>query len=175
MSIKITSDDLQNIFFTTPEPKEYSHKSLADLGKQTQIKGVQGVRGQYIQFRKQHLDVHPASWALLLLSICKYRASCVRRRPSVNGEDVALDLVAQLSLKVTQLLLEDGQRWHDDGFWPQRATGLHIIIEPVQEKCVELLTHSQLLAEILVIKKGDSYRFVYFHWFDSFHTFLAFQ
>lgn len=48
---------------------------------------------------------------------------------SVDGEHVALDLVAQLSLQVTKLLLQDGQRRHDDGLWSQGTTGLHVIIE----------------------------------------------
>lgn len=34
----------------------------------------------------------------------------VRKHSSVDGEDVALDLVAQLGLQVAQLLLEDGER-----------------------------------------------------------------
>lgn len=53
-----------------------------------------------------------------------------RRRCSVDGEHVALDLVAQLSLQVAQLLLEDRQRRHDDGLRSQRAARLHVIIEP---------------------------------------------
>ena len=40
---------------------------------------------------------------------------------SVDGEDVTLDLVAQLGLEVTQLLLEHCQCRHDDGLWSQGA------------------------------------------------------
>lgn len=49
---------------------------------------------------------------------------------SVDGEDVTLDLVAQLRLQVAQFLLEDGQRRHDDGFRSQRAAGLHVVVKP---------------------------------------------
>lgn len=38
--------------------------------------------------------------------------------PSVDGEHIALDLMAQLSLQVTQLFFEDGQCRHDDVLWP---------------------------------------------------------
>lgn len=39
-------------------------------------------------------------------------------RPSVDGEHIALDLMAQLGLQVTQLFLEDSQCRHDDVLWP---------------------------------------------------------
>lgn len=57
----------------------------------------------------------------------------VREGPSVDGEHVALDLVAQLSLQVAQLLLQDSQRRHDDGLRPQRAARLHVVEEPEGE------------------------------------------
>lgn len=53
---------------------------------------------------------------------------------SVDGEDVALDLMAQLGLQVAQLLLQDGQCRHDDGLRPQGPTGLHVVKEPAREK-----------------------------------------
>jgi len=56
------------------------------------------------------------------------------RWASVDGEHVALDLVAQLRLKVAELLLEDGQRRHHDGLGPQRAARLHVVEEPAAGK-----------------------------------------
>ena len=40
---------------------------------------------------------------------------------SVDGEDITLDLMAQLGLEVTQLLLQHCQCRHDDGLWSQGA------------------------------------------------------
>lgn len=54
----------------------------------------------------QIIDPKSALWSLQ----CKCRSCSVRERPSVDGEHIALDLVAQLSLQVTELLLEDSQR-----------------------------------------------------------------
>lgn len=51
---------------------------------------------------------------------------------SVDGENVTLDLMAQLGLEVAELLLEHRQRRHDNGFWSQGATRLHIVIEPAR-------------------------------------------
>ena len=48
----------------------------------------------------------------------------------VDGKHVTLDLVAQLRLQVAQLLLQHGQRRHDDGLRPQRAARLHVVVEP---------------------------------------------
>lgn len=74
------------------------------------------------------------------------RSCCARTWLSVDSENVALDLVAQLSLQVAQLLLENSQRWHDDGLRSQRATWLHVIKEPVQEDCLsELLKFWHML------------------------------
>lgn len=44
------------------------------------------------------------------------------RASSVDGGDIALDFMAQLSLKVTQLLLKDSQCRYDNGLRTQRAT-----------------------------------------------------
>lgn len=49
---------------------------------------------------------------------------------SVYGEDVALNLVAQLGLEVAQFLLQAGQRGENDGLRAQRTAGLHIVIKP---------------------------------------------
>lgn len=48
----------------------------------------------------------------------KWRRSLEAVGPSVDGEHIALDLMAQLSLQVTQLFFEDGQCRHDDVLWP---------------------------------------------------------
>lgn len=53
---------------------------------------------------------------------------------SVDGKDVALDLVAELGLQVTQLLLQHRQGRHDDGLRPQRAAWLHVVVEPSKGK-----------------------------------------
>jgi len=53
-------------------------------------------------------------------------------KSSVDGENVTLDLVAQLGLEVTQLLLEHCQRRHDNGLRSQGATRLHVVIEPAR-------------------------------------------
>lgn len=51
----------------------------------------------------------------------RQRQSVETMGPSVDGEHIALDLMAQLSLQITQLFLEDGQCRHDDVLWPQGA------------------------------------------------------
>lgn len=65
------------------------------------------------------------------ISGCEDQAG-VEEGPLVDDQYVVLDLVAQLGLEVTQLLLQDSQRWHDNGLWPQGAAWLHVVIEPVQ-------------------------------------------
>lgn len=54
----------------------------------------------------------------------------LQRATSVYSEDVTLDLMAQLGLEVTQLLLQAGQCREDDGFGAQRAARLHVVIKP---------------------------------------------
>lgn len=49
---------------------------------------------------------------------------------SVYSEDIALNLMAQLGLEVTQFLLQARQRRENDGFWAQRSAGLHVVIKP---------------------------------------------
>lgn len=49
---------------------------------------------------------------------------------SVYSEDIALNLVAQLGLEVTQFLLQARERGENDGFWAQRSTGLHVVVKP---------------------------------------------
>lgn len=65
------------------------------------------------------------------ISGCEDQAGAEEGR-SVDDQYVVLDLVAQLGLEVTQLLLQDSQRWHDNGLRPQGAAWLHVVIEPVQ-------------------------------------------
>lgn len=54
----------------------------------------------------------------------------LQRATSVYSEHVTLDLMAQLSLEVTQLLLQARQRRQNDGFGAQRAARLHVVIKP---------------------------------------------
>lgn len=65
------------------------------------------------------------------ISGCEDQAG-VEEGPLVDDQYVVLDLMAQLGLEVTQLLLQDSQRWHDNGLRPQGAAWLHVVIEPVQ-------------------------------------------
>lgn len=66
-------------------------------------------------------------------------------QPLVDGEDVALDLVAQLGLQVAQFSLQDSQRWQNDGLWPEGAAGLYVEVKPGQSRITHEL-HSSLLA-----------------------------
>lgn len=65
---------------------------------------------------------------------------------SVYSEDVALNLVAQLGLEVTQFLLQARQRRENDGLRAQRTTGLHVVIKP--EVTSQGLSHHLLCVEV---------------------------
>lgn len=92
--------------------------------------------------------------------------------PSVDGEHVALDLVAQLSLQVTQLFLEDGQCRHDDVLWPQGAARFHVIKEPVVGK----LSMSLIASHRLFFKTNPPQTCAFLSYgLASFLTFPAFH
>lgn len=85
-----------------------------------------------LQFHVQYLNMCPEQFSYISPLVF---TELLCSGPSVDGEHVTLDLVAQLSLQITQLLFQDSERWHDDGLRAQRTARLHIIIEPVQEQC----------------------------------------
>lgn len=82
----------------------------------------------------------------------------LQRATSVYSEDVTLDLMAQLGLEVTQLLLQAGQCREDDGFGAQRAARLHVVIKPLRLPIGVIWSLSILLIDLRVLTLGPGIR-----------------
>ena len=88
---------------------------------------------------------------------------------SVDGEDITLNLVAQLGLEVTQLLLEHCQCRHDDGLWSQGAARLHIVIEPARSHTfIERFVDTKFDLYSAYTPNTDSIKFGMVNWKSKF-------
>lgn len=91
--------------------------------------------------KKKTLITDSLKWALWLPISASENDACLHLKslyyevgPSVDGEHITLDLMAQLGLQVAQFFLEDSQRRHDNVLRPKRATWFHVIKKPVVGK-----------------------------------------